>query len=147
MGAENLSRADAGQRDAKRARVLLTAKLRTAHGTVDARLRDLSRKGALVECKQRLPVGEELVFARGDTIVPARVAWAGGNRIGIEFLEQIEESEVLVHIGRTGSARNGSGATSYGRCRRPPINQGLTDYERKLAQIVSRSLGVQLIDE
>ena len=40
----------AGKRKAKRARVLLAAKLQTPSGEIEARLRDLSRKGALVEC-------------------------------------------------------------------------------------------------
>ena len=76
MGAENFSGVPAGQRSAKRNRVLLAARLRTsAFGEVDGRLRDLSRKGALVETNEVFNVGDELVFIRGGTIVPARVAW------------------------------------------------------------------------
>ena len=67
----------AGKRQAKRARVLLAAKLQTATGEIDARLRDLSRKGALVECQTVPPVGTEVIFIRGPTSVPARVAWTG----------------------------------------------------------------------
>ena len=51
MGVENFqSKAAEGKRAAKRARVLLAAKLQTKYGEIEARLRDLSRKGALVEC-------------------------------------------------------------------------------------------------
>src|SRR6185369_4430295 len=66
MGVENFQNADAGsKRSAKRARVLLAARLQTPFGEVEARLRDLSRKGALIECMQVPPVGTEVVFVRG----------------------------------------------------------------------------------
>ena len=55
----------AGKRQAKRARVLLAAKLQTPAGEIPARLRDLSRKGALVECQTVPPVGTEVMFNRG----------------------------------------------------------------------------------
>ena len=48
MGVENFTAAPgSGTRRAKRARVLLAAKLQTPYGEIDARLRDLSQKGAL----------------------------------------------------------------------------------------------------
>ena len=79
MGVENYpGMTTGGQRSTKRNRVLLAAKLRTSAGEIDARLRDLSRKGALVECSDVLAVGDEVVFNRGATTVPARVAWTGG---------------------------------------------------------------------
>lgn len=88
------------KRGAKRNKVLLAAKLRTASGEVDARLRDLSSKGALVECSHPLRVDEQVVFARGATVVPARVAWTSDGRVGLEFLDRIDETEVLVQLGR-----------------------------------------------
>ena len=57
MGVEQPVNLDVeGKRKAKRARVLLSVKLETAFGQVDARLRDLSRKGALVECSPTPPI-------------------------------------------------------------------------------------------
>jgi hypothetical protein len=101
MGVENFGNtAVGGKRSAKRARVLLAAKLETSAGEIEARLRDLSQKGALIECHQIPPVGSEVVFVRGATRVPARVAWAGTDRIGLEFHREIDEHEVFVHIGK-----------------------------------------------
>lgn len=101
MGVENFGGASVGgKRAAKRARVLLAARLETDRGEIEARLRDLSQKGALVECHQVPPVGSEVVFVRGATRVPARVAWAGEDRIGLEFHHEIDEQEVFVHIGK-----------------------------------------------
>jgi hypothetical protein len=129
------------QRSVKRARVLLAARLRTAAGEVDARLRDLSRKGALIECGETLSVGEEVVFMRGDTVVPARVAWTGGNRLGLEFLRMIEESEVLIHVAKPQ-------ARPQERFRRPRIlTEDLTDHERKLAKVWARSVGISVPQE
>ena len=139
MGAENFqSVGSAGQRSAKRNRVLLAAKLRTATGEVDARLRDLSQKGALVECNAPLGVGEEVVFTRGATIVPARIAWAGAGRMGLEFLRMIDESEVLVQLGR-----NSSGMPQQ-RFRRPALHEDLSEHERKLARLWGVSVGINV---
>lgn len=100
MGAESFDSTVAGNRGAKRARVLLAAKLHTPAGVVDARLRDLSRKGALIECKAQPETGTEVVFERGATRLNATVAWAAKDRIGLEFASPIDEQELLVHIGR-----------------------------------------------
>lgn len=129
------------KRSTKRARVLLAARLRTTAGEVDARLRDLSRKGALIECKERLAVGEEVVFMRGETVVPARVAWTAANRLGLEFLRMIEEREVLVHVAKPQ-------ARPQERFRRPRIlGEDLTDHERKLAKVWARSVGISIPKE
>lgn len=137
MGVESFGEVShASQRRAKRSRVLLSARLRTDAGELDVRLRDLSRKGALVECQGALSVGDEIIFTRGETVVPARVAWIGGNRLGIEFLEMIDESEVLVHISKPP-------AKPQERFRRPRITgEDFTDEERKLAKIWARSVGI-----
>lgn len=84
----------------KRSLVLLTAKVKTADGVVDVRLRNLSQQGALLEADRPPEVGSEVVFERGQTIVKARVAWQVENRFGLQFFDPIEESEVLVHVGR-----------------------------------------------
>lgn len=136
MGVDNLGVTQTGKRKAKRARVLLAAKLKTAGGVVETRLRDLSRKGALVECSERLAVGSEVMFERGSTNVPARVAWTGGQRIGLEFLRMIDESEVLVHVGKPGGQ-----ATQ--RFRRPGLQrENLSDHERKLAKVWGLAVGI-----
>lgn len=139
MGAENLPGESNGrQRSAKRNRVLLSARLRTRHGEVDARLRDLSRKGALIECRCPVEVGDEVVFVRTDTIVPARVAWVGGNRIGLEFLRMIDESEVLVQLGRPSSSN------APQPFRRPGFHGDLSEQERKLAQVWGVAVGINV---
>lgn len=140
MGVENFPIESTGKRSAKRNRVLLAAKLRTsASGEVDARLRDLSQRGALVECNEIFEVGDEVVFIRGTTIVPARVAWTGGgNRVGLEFVRMIDESELLVQLGR------GQNNQAQQRFRRPALHEGLSDHERKLAQVWGVSVGINI---
>ena len=137
MGVENfVGQANEGNRTAKRARVLLAAKLKTEWGELEARLRDLSQKGALVECNTPLPVGSEVVFTRGVTIVPARVAWAASGRLGLEFLRSIDESEVLVQLGRSSSV-------PQQRFRRPRIGgEDLSETERKLVRSWGVAVGI-----
>jgi hypothetical protein len=84
----------------KRSLVLIAGKVKGEGGTLDVRLRNLSRNGALLEADYPPAEGTEVVFERGETIAPARVAWVSGTRFGIQFHHQIEESEVLIHIGK-----------------------------------------------
>lgn len=84
----------------KRSLVLIAARLKVTGESVDVRLRNLSCNGALLERDVPPPVGSPVVFERGDTVAPARVAWVSGTRFGVQFDEPIEESEVLIHIGK-----------------------------------------------
>jgi hypothetical protein len=139
MGVENFANASAGKRSAKRARVLLAAKLETDSGEIDARLRDLSQKGALVECLQVPRAGSEVVFVRGATRVPARVAWAGPDRVGLEFHHMIDEHEVFVQLGKRPPPK----AESF---RRPGIGAGLSADERRMAKAWGVTVGLNIPD-
>ena len=141
MGVENFANAAAGKRSAKRARVLLAAKLETDSGEIEARLRDLSQKGALVECLQVPPAGSEVVFVRGVTRVPARVAWAGADRVGLEFHHMIDEHEVLVQLGKRPPPPKAAASL-----RRPGFANGLSADERKVARAWSVAVGLNLPD-
>ena len=141
MGVENFVNAPAtttGKRMTKRNRVLLAARLQTPFGEVEARLRDLSRKGALVECAKVPPVGSEVVFMRGATVVPARVAWTGAQRVGLEFLYMIDEHEVLVQLKKT------SGVQTQQRFRRPGLYEEMSAKEKKLARAWGVAVGINL---
>ncbi len=137
MGVENFVKAEAGQRQAKRARVLLAGKLQTDGGEITARLRDISCRGALVECASVPEVGTDVVFSRGSTVVPARVAWTGGGRVGLEFHYPIDENHVLVQLNKTPAA-------PQPRFRRPGLHEDLTDHDRKLAYAWGVSVGINL---
>lgn len=140
MGVENFSNKSAeGKRSAKRARVLLAAKLRTSFGEVEARLRDLSRKGALVECPMTPNVGTAVEFVRGSTVVPARVAWVADNRVGLEFDHMIDEHELLVHIGRPSKTAEPAYPQGY---KRPGL--GMSAADRKIAKAWSVAVGLNL---
>lgn len=143
MGAENFQKTAESNRSAKRARVLLAAKLQTSFGEVEARLRDLSRKGALVECPQVPNVGSSVVFIRGETVVNARVAWAEGNRVGLEFDHMIDEHELLVHIGKAPRPSQPSRPQSF---RRPGIGR-MSVEDRKVAQAWSIAVGLNLPED
>jgi len=142
MGVEPFENNVTGQRSAKRARVLLAARLHTPAGVVDARLRDLSRKGALIECGVLPEVGVAVVFERGETRVPATVAWISDGRIGLEFDQAIHENELLIHIGRPERAKP---ATPY--FGRPGIMRGMSARDRRVAQAWSVAVGLNLPDK
>lgn len=151
MGAESfLDAPNEGQRKARRARVLLAVKLGTEIGEVDGRLRDLSRKGALVECATIPPVGSEVLFSRGATSVPARVAWTSGNRIGLEFAFMIDENEVLVQLGKPAARSAAPPANPYAppRFRRARLfGEDMGEQERAIARAWGRSVGIHVPGE
>lgn len=140
MGVDNFDHSKVtGQRQAKRARVLLAAKLQTEAGEIDCRLRDLSRKGALIECSPTPPTGTELTFQRGKISVPARVAWSQPGRLGLEFAYAIDDAEVLVQLGPNSHK-------PVERFRRPGIKEGASEQERKLAAAWGVTVGINLPD-
>jgi len=141
MGVVNFMNSAAGNRSAKRARVLLAGRLETPKGEIEVRLRDISRKGALVECTKGPSAGTEVTFVRGRTRVPARVAWAGKDRIGLEFDELIDEQEVLVQLKRRDPPLKHDVLLPG----RPPIN-GMSAKERKLAEAWGVNVGLVVPD-
>ena len=148
MGVESFVDApNEGKRKARRARVLLAVKLGTEIGEVDGRLRDLSRKGALVECTIVPPVGSEVLFTRGTTSVPARVAWTSGNRIGLEFAFMIDESEVLVQLGRPAPPEPANPYTPPRFRRARLFGEDMSEQERTIARAWGRSVGIHLPGE
>ena len=56
-----------------------------------ARLRNISSGGALVECREELPVGAEvqLDFAAGG-LIDAEVRWTKGTQFGCQFKRKFE---------------------------------------------------------
>jgi hypothetical protein len=87
------------KRRQKRERVLLKATIGADAWECEARLRDLSEKGALLETEFPPEVGSQVWFTRGDTFAEARVAWVDEPRFGIEFEESIGAGDVLRHAG------------------------------------------------
>lgn len=142
MGVETaITTTESGKRTAKRSRVLLAAKLDTPSGEVEARLRDLSRKGALVEVSKPLEVGTEVTFMRGSTVVPARVAWAGSGRLGLEFHYLIDDQEVLVQLKRKKSEPNVYTTPD------PTIGSHFHVHDRKRARAWGATVGLKITSQ
>jgi hypothetical protein len=60
------------------------------------RLRNISRNGALIECATPLPVGAEPLLDLGDAgSVFARVSWACGDQVGLEFQTEFDLSDLV----------------------------------------------------
>ena len=73
----------------KRSRVFLSATLHSAHGEANVRLSDLSTLGACADRPSGLQPGDEIHVCRGDLSVAARIVWARGSFIGIEFAKPL----------------------------------------------------------
>ncbi len=72
-----------------RIRIIRAALLHYAGQVKGARLRNISSGGALVECREPVPVGADiqLDFAAGG-LIPAEVRWTKGTQFGVQFKEK-----------------------------------------------------------
>jgi EAL domain/PilZ domain len=72
-----------------RMRIIRAALLHYRGDVKGARLRNISSGGALVECREEMPVGAEiqLDFAAGG-LIPGTVVWTKGTQFGVQFQEK-----------------------------------------------------------
>jgi hypothetical protein len=76
-----------------------------------ARLRNISSGGALVECREEMPVGAEiqLDFAAGG-LIAAEIRWTKGTQFGVQFKEKFNLK--LLQPGKPLSASPGPGGAA-----------------------------------
>jgi diguanylate cyclase (GGDEF)-like protein/PAS domain S-box-containing protein len=74
-----------------RIRIIRAALLHHHGRVIGARLRNISSGGALVECREELPVGAEvqLDFAAGG-LIDAEIRWSQGTQFGCQFREKFD---------------------------------------------------------
>ena len=87
------------KRGERRARLTVQAVLLAAGCELPARLRDMSRTGALAEAAHPPRQGSEVVLACAGMVVPATVAWVIGRRFGLEFHRPIAKRDVALMSG------------------------------------------------
>ena len=73
------------KRDPKRSRVFLSAEIDPGTGPVEARIRDISSTGALIESDLLPEPGDMLQVLCGKACLQARVAWGDNGWFGVEF--------------------------------------------------------------
>jgi diguanylate cyclase (GGDEF)-like protein len=88
-----------------RVRIIRAALLHHGGRVLGARLRNISSGGALVECREELPVGAEirLDFAAGG-LIDAEIRWSQGTQFGCQFREKFD-LRLLQPTKPTGKAR------------------------------------------
>ena len=87
------------KRGLKRSRVFLCAEVDPGTGPVDARIRDISSSGALVESDLLPQSGDQLQLTCGKVSVPVRVAWREGGWFGVEFETPLMMSRLVDAFG------------------------------------------------
>jgi hypothetical protein len=83
------------KRDDKRSRVFLSAQVDSGSGPVAARIRDISRTGALLESDVLPNGGDTVSLACGTTELRARVAWADRGWFGVEFFTPLVVGDLV----------------------------------------------------
>lgn len=73
------------KRDPKRSRVFLSAKVDSGSGTFEARIRDISTTGALLESDFPPGAGDFVDLTCGRSRMRARVVWSERGWFGVEF--------------------------------------------------------------
>ena len=133
---------DKDTRKGKRSRVLFKAVISVRGREFEARIRDLSSLGVLVEMDQPPALGTKVLFSRGRLSAGARVAWVGGNRAGLEFDTAVNEKALLAPGPRkapeTPEWELSNGGLSTGR----PRIVGISAEERRLARLWAKQMGM-----
>lgn len=73
------------KRARRRSRVFVFAQVSCEGGSMDARIRDISSSGALIEADVSPRLDAIVELACGKTRLRARVVWVDGFRFGVEF--------------------------------------------------------------
>lgn len=96
------------RRQHKRSRVLLSVTIGQGDKHIVAKLRDISRTGAVAECEARFEIGSDVSFTSGAIATRAEVLWASDGRYGLRFPAPIDEADLLIHIGKGRPRRRGA---------------------------------------
>jgi hypothetical protein len=131
-------------RKGKRSRVLFKAIIRSLGQQGEARIRDLSKLGALLEMDRPPAAGSDVIFLRGTISAAARIAWVDGARAGLEFDCPVDEKEMLAQPAavppKAPARRIEPDDASY---RRPGVlSTQMTDEERRLARVWAAQMGL-----
>ena len=81
-------------RNGARKRVLMRGTLFTPHGAFVIWIRDISNTGALVTCKDKLPLDCDVIFKRGPIFAAAHVAWSNDTGAGVKFYRDLNDDIV-----------------------------------------------------
>jgi hypothetical protein len=135
---------DEDTRKGKRSRVLFKATISARGREFEARIRDLSALGVLVEMDQPPALGTKVCFSRGKLSAPARVAWVGGTRAGLAFDNAVNEKALLAHVpGRTQKPAPREIGNSSLPPGRPSLQlKQMSAEERRLAKLWARRMGM-----
>lgn len=138
---------EADTRKGKRSRVLFKARIRHSGRDSEARVRDLSPLGALIELNQAPPLDTRVLFVRGTIAAAARVAWTGGGRAGLEFDNPVNEKEMLAQPPVPEPRMPTKPIDPESLYRRPGVQFAkLTDEERRLAHVWAAQMGLTFQD-
>ena len=102
----------AAKREPKRSRVFLDAQVDCGSGPAAARIRDISRSGALLESESAQQVGAQVRLSCGGAHVDGRVAWAEEGCFGLEFDTPLLAGKL---VDQSGSKLSVSAPRSYRR--------------------------------
>ncbi len=86
----------------QRFKLIRGAMVHHERGTIGARLRNISRGGALLECSEEFAVGAALrLDISADTLLDARVVWTKGRSVGVQFAKPFDLKKLGPATGRT----------------------------------------------
>ena len=91
------------RRECKRSRVMLSATMMTGAAEVGVVIRDISSSGAMITTPVAPCVGSYVTLRRDAICVVAQVVWQEGRKVGLHFRGRIDETALLIALGRRGT--------------------------------------------
>lgn len=93
------------ERAETRTNLFVLAAIRSSLAIGPVRIRNLSKRGMLVEGAILPPVGTEVQIERGSLLASGKIVWLGDGRAGIELASDIEVKSWLPKFSKAGQAR------------------------------------------
>jgi hypothetical protein len=87
------------KREEKRSRVFLSARVDSPAGTSDARIRDISATGALLESDNPPRACEQVKVECGTSLLQAHVVWVERGWFGVEFETPLLVTRLVDEVG------------------------------------------------
>lgn len=130
---------DSDNRSQNRSNVFLSASLLVDATSVPVRVRNMSRRGALLDGSSLPESGAKVRLVRGELTAEGNIAWHRDGQAGIRFAGEIDVGSWVKKVGHTGQQRVDTAMAALRR------HQAVPDFDSQKPSLERISLELQVI--
>jgi len=130
---------DGDHRSQNRSNVFLSASLLVDGASLPVRVRNMSRRGALLDGSSLPQAGAKVRLVRGELSAEGNIAWRRESQAGIRFAGEIDVASWVKRVGHTGQQRVDNAIAALRR------HEAVPDFESQKPSLERISLELQVI--